>query len=82
MADPTSFIIDKNDANWIAVEKIINARIAERMKALETPGLDVAQTEQVRGALAELRGILSDATPAKEEAFEPVAYDQFVSDPQ
>lgn len=55
--------IDPNSPTWQAVKARAEARINNVLTKLATPGLPLAETENERGRLAELRELLALTTP-------------------
>lgn len=55
--------IDKNSATWLAIQGYLLRRIASHRAEIETPGLDMVNTELTRGRLDEARHILKLVMP-------------------
>jgi len=56
--------IDFNSETWRAVRDYVEDRLAVRRSALESIGLDSAETEAIRGAIEELKELQQLDNPA------------------
>jgi hypothetical protein len=56
-------MIDPNSGTWHAIKAHAETEIEDALRRLESPGLDAAQTEFVRGQIKALRKILALAQP-------------------
>lgn len=61
--------IDPNSMTWVAVRFRAHDEIERAQRQLETPGLPVAETEQLRGFIRAWRQVLS----MQDERLQPIA---------
>jgi hypothetical protein len=70
MAAPTP-VIDPHSDTWAVVKTAATMELARCATTLETPGIDIARTENIRGRIGVLRMILAlhGAPPARPIGF-------------
>lgn len=59
MASPAKPKVDPHSDTWRALLAFVEPELARLRTALEQPGLDVAVTENIRGQIMALNGVLS-----------------------
>lgn len=55
--------VDFTTGEGIALRRLLEGRVAEKQRQLESPDLSERDTALVRGAIQELRRLLSEAPP-------------------